>query len=484
MATSTRLSRAAAIREGLNYPVVDCDGHVLEVTPVLVEYIRETAGASYADAYASSAAYARFSSPWTTTPDQRRHHWIGQSNLWGWPTKNTYDRATATIPGLYAKRMDDLGIDYSILYPSAGLFVINLDPEIRREVVRAYNRWVLELCAPYRDRMTAVATIPMETPEEAIDHLDYTVTELGHKVVCLQGFVHRPVPALRDKSEDLGGFGTRVDYFGLDSEYDYDAVWARCVALKVAATFHSAAPLRAGRSVTNYTHNHIGSVAQAQEGLAKSLFLAGVTRRFPELNFGFLECGAAWACSLYADLVGHYEKRNLGAMEYVDPARLDVPQMMDQFDAYADPFTKKHRDKVEGYYRRDFAPLPDRDDFWRVEIADKEEIADLFVNRFYVGCEADDRSVAWAFNTKVNPYGAKLRAMFGSDVGHWDVLDVGDVVVEASELVEDGLITESDFKEFMFWNPAELHAGMNPEFFTGTRIEKEVRAFLRDGRTG
>ena len=371
MATSTRLSRAAAIREGLNYPVVDCDGHVLEVTPVLVEYIRETAGARYADAYASSAAYARFSSPWTTTPDQRRYHWIGQSNLWGWPTKNTYDRATATIPGLYAKRMDDLGIDYSILYPSAGLFVINLDPEIRREVVRAYNRWVLELCAPYRDRMTAVATIPMETPEEAIDHLDYAVTELGHKVVCLQGFVHRPVPALRDRSQDLGGFGTRVDYFGLDSEYDYDVVWARCVALKVAATFHSAAPLRAGRSVTNYTHNHIGSVAQAQEGLAKSLFLAGVTRRFPQLNFGFLECGAAWACSLYADLVGHYEKRNLGAMEYVDPAQLDVPQMMDNFDAYADPFTKKHRDKVEGYYRRDFAPLPERDDFWRVEIADK-----------------------------------------------------------------------------------------------------------------
>ena len=50
--------------------------------------------------------------------------------------------------------------------------------------------------------------------------------------------------------------------------------------------------------------------------------------------------------------------------------------------------------------------------------------------------------------------------------------------------MEDGFITESDFKEFMFWNPAELHAGMNPDFFKGTRVEKDVDAFLRDGRTG
>jgi hypothetical protein len=313
----------------------------------------------------------------------------------------------------------------------------------------------------------------METPDEAIDHLGYAVSELGHKVVCLQGSALRPVP----------GLGQRADFFGLDSEYDYDPVWAKCVALRVAATFHSSTPLRGGRSVTNYTHNHLGTVAQGQEALAKSLFLGGVTRRFPALNFGFLECGAGWACSLYADLVGHYEKRNLEAMQYVDSAQLNVPELMDSFDEYADPFTRKHRDKVEGYYRRDFAPLPERDDFWRAEIKDEQEIKDLFVNRFYIGCEADDRSVAWAFNTKVNPFGSKLRAMFGSDVGHWDVLDVGDVVVEAQELVDDGFITESDFKEFMFWNPVELHAGVNPDFFKGTRVEKDVDAFLRDGRT-
>ena len=89
--------------------------------------------------------------------------------------------------------MDDLGIDYSILYPSAGLFLVTLvDPELREEVVRAYNRWVLELSSPFSDRMTGVAAIPMDTPEEAIRHLRYAVGELGHKVVCMSGYAQRP----------------------------------------------------------------------------------------------------------------------------------------------------------------------------------------------------------------------------------------------------------------------------------------------------
>jgi hypothetical protein len=47
-------------------------------------------------------------------------------------------------------------------------------------------------------------------------------------------------------------------------------------------------------------------------------------------------------------------------------------------------------------------------------------------------------------------------------------------VEEAYELVEDGLMTEEDFRDFVFANPVSLLAGTNPEFFKGTAIEKEV----------
>ena len=481
--TSTRTSRAAEIRSKLDHPIVDGDGHVLEVTPVFIDYIRETMGEKIANAYTESASFRRYYEPWAFSDEARLDSWIPRNNLWGVPTKNTLDRATAVLPRLYGQRMDDLGIDYSILYPSEGLFVATIaDEELRNRACMAYNGFAAELCGPHADRMTGVATIPMTTPDEAIEHLEYAVTTKGLKVVCMAGYVHRPLKEAERKFPEHAGMATRIDYFALDSEYDYDPVWAKCVELGVAATFHSPSGFRAGRSISNYTYNHIGSIAQAQEGLAKALFFGGVTRRFPTLNVGFLESGASWATNLFTELVGHWHKRTLKAMAYVDPANLDRERLMQYVADYGDERTVKNLEDVRRYFNRDYAPLPEKDDFHCCGIEREEEIRDLFIPRFYIGCEADDRSVALAFNTRMNPFGAKIRVVFGSDIGHWDVTDVGEIVEEARELVEDELITEDDFKEFMFSNPVELHAGMNPDFFKGTRVEDAVAGFMKDGR--
>ena len=480
--TTAVQSKAARIRDQLGYPIVDVDGHVLELMTVFLEYLRETEGSPTAEAFAATPEYARWHEPWVPGLEERRSTWSQQVNLWGWPTTNTLDRATATLPKLYASRMDDLGIDYSILYPSAGLFIVTIaDPDLRSGVVDAYNRWVMELCASHRDRLSPVATIPMNTPDEAVHHLRQAAA-MGHKVVCLQGFAERPVPEVARIAPEVANLATRLDYFAIDSEYDYDPVWTTCAELRLAPTFHAGTGLRAGRSVTNYTYNHIGAIAQAQEGLAKALFLGGVTRRFPTLNFGFLECGAGWACALLSELVGHFHKRSLAGMSYVDPEKLDLPVLLELIAEHGDEFTVRHADRARAFYDRPFPGLPERDDFWMVHPKDAAEIVSLFVPRFYIGCEADDRSVAWAFDTRVNPGGSKVRAMFGSDVGHWDVTDVGDVVVEAWELVEDGLIDEGDFRDFVFANPVELHARTNPDFFAGTRVEGDVARLLSEDR--
>ena len=85
---------------------------------------------------------------------------------------------------------------------------------------------------------------------------------------------------------------------------------------------------------------------------------------------------------------------------------------------------------------------------------------------------------AWGFDTRVNPYGARLKTLFGSDIGHFDVPDMREVLPEARELVDDGLITERDFRDFVFTSPVEFWCGMNPDFFKGTRVEKEAAAIL------
>src|SRR6185503_5738293 len=73
-----------------------------------------------------------------------------------------------------------------------------------------------------------------------------------------------------------------------------------------------------------YVANHIGNFAAGNEAICRSLFFAGVPRRFPNLRFAFLEGGAAWACTLYADILGHLAKRNVGDLVHYDPAQLDI----------------------------------------------------------------------------------------------------------------------------------------------------------------
>ena len=80
------------------------------------------------------------------------------------------------------------------------------------------------------------------------------------------------------------------------------------------------------------------------------------------------------------------------------------------------------------------------DDWSRCGIEKREDIRDLFVPNFYFGCEADDPINAMAFDTRKLPFGARLNAIFSSDIGHWDVPDMTEVTEEAHEMVEHGLI--------------------------------------------
>jgi hypothetical protein len=314
---------------------------------------------------------------------------------------------------------------------------------------------------PYADRLTVGALVPMNSPDIAIECLRHAVG-LGFKSVVIAGYARR---YLGDPA--TGHY--RLDTFGVDSAEDYDPFWAACVEAGVAPVSHSAHQgHRVSRSTSSYVFNHIGGLATSHESLAKSLFLGGVTRRFPTLRFGFLEGGVAWACSLFADLIGHWEKRNASAIRDLDPDLLDVDALMDFVGRYGDAPTLARLDRVAAHFRRPAARPAQLDEFARAEIEKVTDFLDLFVPRFYFGCEADDPLVGWAFAERVTPLGARLRPIFGSDISHWDVPDMTLPVAEAYEAVDAGNMAEADFREFMFLNPARLHAGMNPAFFDGT----------------
>ena len=77
---------------------------------------------------------------------------------WTLPTKNTLDRATATLPRLLHERMDEIGLDFTILYPTDGLFYPHSgDEELRRASCRALNMFHADIFRPHADRMTPAA---------------------------------------------------------------------------------------------------------------------------------------------------------------------------------------------------------------------------------------------------------------------------------------------------------------------------------------
>jgi hypothetical protein len=303
----------------------------------------------------------------------------------------------------------------------------------------------------------------MTNPKMAVEELEFAVRELGFKTAVFAGHARRPIEA--------DGIAYRLDTFGVDSAFDYDPLWAKCIELGVAPVFHSSLQShRITRSTSSYVYNHVGGLAANHESLCKSLFLSGVTHRFPELRIGFLEGGVAWACALFSDLVGHWEKRNAETIGALDPDRLDVDALIEFFERYGDDRVHASIAELRTYFRRPAARPDQLDEFAAAGLCTVEDLRDRFVPNFYFGCEADDRLIAWAFAERVNPLGARFRPIFGSDISHWDVPDMTKPVEEAFELVEDGVIGEREFEELMFVNPVRLHAEMNPQFFDGTRV--------------
>lgn len=474
-------SKSAAVRARLDHPVIDGDGHWLEPVPIFLDYLRQVGGPSLVERFIHKAREAGW---YEMHPQERLDHRIHRPTWWGEPA-HTLDRATAMIPQLFYERLDDFGIDFALVYTTLGLFYIsNPDEELRRATARALNLMNAEMFRPYAHRMTPAAIVPVYTPQEASAEATYAVQELGLKVIMIANHVRRPVAVAAQHVTDPAHARLYIDSLGLDSAYDYDPFWATCVGLKVAVTAHSGSMGWGGReSVNNFTYNHIGHFANASHAFAKALILGGVTRRFPSLRFAMLEGGVGWACNLLTDLLGHWEKRQARAMEAnVRPTNLDTTMLAELFARYGG---KTYQDKMaelmgclslvtpfksleELSAREDNAHL---DDFAAAGITSAEDLRQQFAEHFYFGCEADDVITAWAFDQHGNH---QLKPIFSSDVGHFDVVDMNEVLAEAYELVEHGLITSENFRAFVFTNAASLHTSLNPHFFTGTVVEDAV----------
>jgi len=155
-----------------DHPIIDTDGHLLEVIPHVAEYAREIGGAAVHRPVRGQA-------------QPGLHADRGPMRLPGGPRRaDALDRARLRCPSWLHDRLPELGIDFAVIYRRSGLSVLREpDPELRH-VARGHST-VLRRAHARRERSHHdPRRDPMDTPAEAIEHLDHAVGELGSRRRC------------------------------------------------------------------------------------------------------------------------------------------------------------------------------------------------------------------------------------------------------------------------------------------------------------
>ena len=233
---------ARTLHSRLSHPIIDADGHWLEYAPVMREEFRRIGGDAAVEAW--DTASQRVPNSLKMSLAERRRRRVGQEAFWSSPSENVLDRATAMLPRLMYERLDDLGIDFCVVYPTAGLSFHRMpDTRLRRAICRAYNVFTADQFRGLEDRVIPAAIIPMYTPDEAIEEMEFAVKQLGYKVVMVGGLMRRPIPALAEEQPDAARFIDWYDVIGIDSDHDYDSVWQEVPRAQGGAELSQRRPL-------------------------------------------------------------------------------------------------------------------------------------------------------------------------------------------------------------------------------------------------
>src|SRR4051794_8836188 len=225
-------SPSAVIKAKLDYPVIDTDVHTNDYTPAVEDYVARYGGNRLVDELRKASAEriergnaGNGKSWYEQTAEERQYYRSIRAPWWARVTKNTWDVATYHLPELFYERQAEQGSDYSVLFPNNVLAPLGVkDAGDRTALQRAINHYHADLYRPYADRVTPVAGIPLNTPEEGIAELEFAVNTLGLKAINIAGSVRRPIRALADRYPadqypELQKYISYQDFYGLDSEH-------------------------------------------------------------------------------------------------------------------------------------------------------------------------------------------------------------------------------------------------------------------------
>ncbi len=202
------------------------------------------------------------------------------------------NRAGGWDPELRIKDQERDGVIAEIMFGPLGFDDPN--PEVDRVVHRAFNDWAGEVFAPYSDRLSVSAGLPVADPKLAADEVQR---------LAKQGFRHVFMPCIPPNESY--------------NRKSYDPVWAALSDTGLVANFHigtghyQAIEKGPGGPMINFL---LGAQIDAVN-VAAYLCAGGVCHRFPKLKWATIEGDAGWVPWALGALDHSYEKHHFWLRE-------------------------------------------------------------------------------------------------------------------------------------------------------------------------
>jgi len=238
--------------------ILDGDGHVIEDLEGIAQFLPPK--------FRDNPARARNATIFPPLDHLHAGHFV--------ETPGRRDRLGPVGPEEWSVFLDEVGIDATVLYPTAGLSygkVVNRDWAIG--AAQAYNNWLHATYMQASPRFNGVGLIPMQEPEAAVVELRRVV-------------------------EELGMVGAMLPSFGLPDHLGskmYWPIYEEADRLGCALAVHGGAHSGIGLDHMNvYAPVHALGHPIGQMIALGGMIFNGVLDRYPNMRVGFLEGGIGW----------------------------------------------------------------------------------------------------------------------------------------------------------------------------------------------
>lgn len=187
--------------------------------------------------------------------------------------------------GLRMRHMDELGIDFQVIYPTFFITPLSRRPDIDLALCRSYNRWMAEIVAKAPHRFRWVLVPPLQTTDHVSEELNFG-KEHGACGIYMRGL----------EAERM-----------LSDPYFYP-LYEQASELDLPICVHSA---NGAFTTYDFYADDPGfcKFKLTVIGAFHSLVYHGIPQRFPRLKIGIIEVSSQWIPYAVHDLARRFARR-------------------------------------------------------------------------------------------------------------------------------------------------------------------------------